>query len=45
MKTNEGGDQLCSYCTADLHLYFCIDAKIWFSDDVAHMVIEARSIT
>ena len=33
---NKGADQLCSYCTADLHLCFGI-AKIRFSHDVAQM--------
>ena len=29
-------DQLCSYCTAELHVSFCICQK-WFSHVVAHI--------
>ena len=32
---NKGADQLCSYCTAYLHLCFCI-CTCWFSDATAH---------
>ena len=28
---NKGADQLCSYCTADLHLCFCIGKNPVFS--------------
>ena len=28
---NKGADQLCSYCTADLRLCFCIDKNPVFS--------------
>ena len=28
---NKGADQLCSYCTADLHLCFCIGRLFCFS--------------
>ena len=32
---NKGADQLCSYCTADLRLYFRI-GNVRFSHDAAH---------
>ena len=38
---NKGADQLCSHCTADLHLCFRI-AKILFSHDAAHTVCTAE---
>ena len=28
---NKGTDQLCSYCTADLRLSFCIEENLVFS--------------
>ena len=31
MKQKTGADQLHGYCTADLHLYFCIYTKNRFS--------------
>ena len=34
---NKGTDQLCSYCTADVGLCFLHYAKVWFSQDVAHI--------
>ena len=35
---NKGADQLCSYCIADLRLFFA-QAKIQFSRNVAHIVL------
>ena len=35
---NKGADQLCSYCTADLHICFCTD-KNPVSNDVAQMCL------
>ena len=34
---NKGGDQLCSFCTADLHLCFII-GKMWLSHDAANVL-------
>ena len=36
-RENKGADQLCSFCTADLRLCFCI-SKIQFSHDSARTV-------
>ena len=33
---NKGADQLCSYCEADLRLFFRI-GKFWFSHDETHL--------
>ena len=33
---NKGGDQLCNYCTADLHLCFCTDKNP--SHDAGHII-------
>ena len=42
---NKGADQLCSYCTADLHLCFRIDKIIWFSKDTAHILLYDKTIS
>ena len=39
---NKGADQLCSYCTADLQLCFCI-CQIRFSHDKAHLWLSSKT--
>ena len=36
---NKGANQLCSYCTADLRLCFCI-GRIWLSHGGAHFTLQ-----
>ena len=31
VQQNKGTDQMCSFCTADLHLWFCICRFLFFS--------------
>ena len=40
---NKEADQLCSYCTADLHLCFRV-CKKWFSYDMAPIIIVERTM-
>ena len=42
---NKGANQLCSNCTADLHLCFRIDKIIRFSKDTAHILLYDKTIS
>ena len=41
---NKGADQLRSYCEADLHLCFWVDADCWFSHAAAQVEEKTKKV-